>query len=157
MTRIRIALFALFLVACQNEVDPQVAALVGTERVNREVTLTHMVPEPAVAALEGSYEILVANQSHSRYVFPVDFGVRLLVFSEKSGEWREVKNLSTYLPADFSHVLEPRGSWPDDEIPFSVLPVFEHSPDDTKLRIVVVGHGDNGETVAAFIDIALGE
>ena len=140
MTRIRTALFALFLVACQNEVDPQVAALVGTERVNREVTLTHMVPEPAVAALEGSYEILVANQSHARYVFPVDFGARLLIYSGKAGQWREVKNLSTYLPLDFTHVLEPRGNWPEDEVPFSVWPVFERTSADTLLRVIVVGH-----------------
>ena len=157
MTRIRTALLAAFLVACQNRVDPQVVALVGTERINREVTLTHIVPQPVFAGLEGSYDILLVNQSQSQYIFPTDFGVLLLVYSEKAGDWRHVENFSTYLPLNGSIVLEPLRDWPDNEELFSVWPVIERTSDDTLLRVTVVGHDEDGEAVAAYVDIPLGE
>ncbi len=155
MTRTRIALLAVLLAACQYRGDPQVAAIVGTERINREVTLEHFIPEPVGAALEGEYWILLANQSQNRYIFPADFGIKLLVYSEKAEQWREVEDLVTYLPADISIVLEPRGNWPEDEVPLSVWPVFEKSSDDTELRVIVVGHDEHAEAVAAYVDIPL--
>jgi hypothetical protein len=157
MKRTRFFILAVALAACQNTADPQVVALVGTERINREVTLTHIVPQPVSPALEGSYEILVTNRSPRQYVFTADFGVRLLIYSEKAGVWREVENLTTYLPPDTSIVLQPRGNWPEDEVPISVWPVFQKSSDDTALRVIVVGHDEDGEAVAAFVDIPLNE
>ena len=157
MTRIKIALLAVFLVACQDGADPQVAALVGTERINKEVTLTHIVAQQVSAAMEGEYEILVTNQSQDRHTFPVDFGVQLLIYSDNAGMWREVENFITYLPPDGSIVLGPRRDWPDNEDLFSVRPVFEQTSDDTMLRIIVVGQDERGEGVAAYIDIPLGE
>ena len=157
MTRIRIALLGILIAACQYRGDPQVAGIVGTERINREVTLEHFIPEPVGAALEGEYWILLANQSHNRYTFQADFGIKLLVYSQKAEEWREVEDLVTYLPADISIVLEPRGNWPDDEVPLSVWPVFEKRSDDTSLRVIVVGHDEQGEAVAAYVDIPLNE
>ncbi len=157
MTRIRFAALAVLLAACQNRPDPQVAALVGTERINREITVTLIDPQPVSSAQDGSYEILVSNQSQKRYLFPTDLGVQLLVYSEKAGGWRNVENFITYLPPDGSVVLEPRRNWPEDQVPLSVWPVFERTSDDTLLRVTVVGHDEDGEAVAAFIDIPLGE
>jgi hypothetical protein len=157
MTRIRFALVAVLLASCQYRGDPQVSAIAGTERINKEVTLEHIIPEPVGVTLAGEYEVLLANQSPNRYVFPVDLGVQLLVYSEKSGEWRKVENFITYLPPDGSIVLEPRGDWPENEELFSVLPVFEQGSEDSALRVIVVGHDEDGEAVAAYVDIPLNE
>ncbi|MEK9138020.1 MAG: hypothetical protein AAB393_12915, partial [Bacteroidota bacterium] len=117
--------------------------------------MEHFIPEPVGAALEGEYWILLANQSQNRYIFPADFGIKLLVYSEKAGQWREVENLTTYSPPDGTVVLQPRGNWPEDEAPFSFWPIFEQRPDDSKLRVIVVGHDEDGEAVAAYVDIPL--
>jgi hypothetical protein len=157
MTRVKFAVLALALAACQNGADPQVVALVGTERINREVTLTHIVPQPVIPALEGSYEILVTNQSPRQYIFPADFGVKLLVYSDAAGQWREVDNLTTYSPPDALFVLQAKGNWPEDEVPFSFWPIVERRADDSKLRVIVVGHDEDGEAVAAYLDIPLSD
>jgi hypothetical protein len=157
MTRIRIALVAVLLAACQEKVDPQVVALVGSDRINRGVEMAHIVPQPVDPALEGEYEVFVTNQSQDRYIFPIDFGAQLLVYSERTDEWREVDNFITYLPADGSIVLEPRSEWPDNEHLFSVRPVLERREDDTRLRIVIVGQDEFGEVVGAYLDIPLSD
>ena len=157
MTRTRIALLAVFLAACQYRGDPQVAAIAGTERINREVTVTSFLPEPVSTELAGKYWILLTNHSSSQYIFPIDLGVQLLVYSESAGQWRDVENLTTYLPVDGSLVLQPRGNQPEDEMPFSFWPIFEQRPDDSKLRVIVVGQDEHGEAVAAYVDIPLNE
>lgn len=155
MTRISIALLAVFVVACQERGDPLVAAMVGTERVNREVAVTRVVPEPMSPELEGKYWIILSNQSSRQLTFPIDLGVQLLVYSDDAGEWRAVENLTTYSPPDGSVVLQPRGNWPEDEATLSFWPVFDRRPGDSKLRVIVVGQDEQGESVAGYLDIPL--
>jgi len=157
MTRTRIALLAVFLAACQYRGDPQVAAIAGTERINREVTVTNFVPEPVSTDLAGKYWILLTNHSSRQYIFPIDLGVRLLVYSESAGQWRDVENLTTYLPVDGSLVLQPWGNWPEDEVPLSFWPIFDRRPDNSKLRVILVGQDEDGEAVAAYVEIHLNE
>ena len=157
MTRIRIALLAVILAACQEKVDPQVVALVGSDRINRGVEMAHIVPQPVDPALEGEYKVLITNQSQDRYIFPINFGAQLLIYSEGTDAWRQVDNFITYLPEDGSIVLEPRSEWPDNEDLFSVRPVFERREDDTRLRIVIVGQDELGEGVGAYLDIPLSD
>ena len=119
--------------------------------------MAHIIPQPVDPALGGSYEVFVTNQSQDRYMFPIDFGVQLLIYSEETDAWRRVDNFITYLPEDGSIALEPRSEWPDNEDLFSVRPVFERREDDTSLRIVIVGKDELGEVVGAYLDIPLSD
>jgi len=157
MTRISIALVAVLLAACQEKLDPQVVALVGSDRINLGVEMAHIVPQPVDPPFEGEFEVLVTNQSQDRYIFPIDFGAQLLIYSEGTDAWRQVDNFINYLPEDGSIVLEPRSEWPDNEHLFSVRPAFERREEDTRLRIVVVGQDELGEVVGAYLDIPLND
>lgn len=148
-------LVAFLSVACLSRVDSEVAAWVGTERINREITLTLLTEDPTQIRLNGPIHLLLENRSTSQITLPPDFGSRLFVFSDKTGEWREVENQVQYLPADQPVVLSPRGELPWDEAGVSVIPLASETPDLSQLRILVAGNEENGEIVVAYIDLEL--
>lgn len=147
--------FVLLSAACQSGPDAEVAAWLGTDRINREISLTLMNDDPASVRLNGSVFLLVRNHSVSAITLPPDFGSVLLVYSEVSGEWQEIENRVEY-PSDELITLSPRGELPFDERTLTVAPDREASPDLTFVRVAVVGENQNGETVAAYLEIPLG-
>jgi hypothetical protein len=137
--------------------DPQVVSFVGTDRINREVTLAQMTEAPAPQVVPGTYWVILRNQSSDQFLMPAGFTVHLLVSSEASGQWEEVEDRVIYHPENAPFALEPRGTLLDDELPFSVLPILDKVLDPSILRVIVVGEDPAGETVAAYVDIPLAD
>lgn len=112
MLRSSVVLLPLLLSACQADIDPQVVSLVGSDRINREITLDQMTEAPAPQVFPGTFELILRNHSSKQFLTPTGFVVRIFVNSDASGTWVEVEDRTIYLPANAPIVLEPRGNAP---------------------------------------------
>jgi len=156
-------LVMLMQIACQSEGDEEVAAWLGTERLNREIKLSLVEYDPVRVRLNSPVPLLLENRSKEQFVFGLDFSARLFVYSESNEEWHEIENGSHYPSVGWPIILAPSGEKPSDSTYMSVLPRAEPSPDFTLLRIVVVGREwiprqwepRAGESVGAYIDLEL--
>ena len=150
-------------IACQSEGDNEVADLLETERLNREITLSRVEWEEGEVWLNSSISLLLENRSKAQFVFSLDFSARLFVYSESNEEWHEIENGSTYPSVGWPIILAPASEKPSNSTYLSVLPRAEPGPDLTLLRIVVVGsewiprqrEPGYGENVGAYLDLEL--
>jgi hypothetical protein len=79
------------------------------------------------------------NLSSSTIVFPTDYGVKILTYSNDRKLWKEIMNEGVYLPPDSHPVLKP---YNEDGLRFlgiPLSPVLEDTSDEISVRIVVIG------------------
>ena len=148
---------AASLTACQSQVNNPIVELVGTDRVNEEVTLTLFEPAASQVRLNNPIFLLLRNRSTAQITFPPDFGSRVYAFSEESGDWHEIENRGHYIPADKDIILNARGELPRDEAGVPFLPMVDDASSYSRVLVVVVGRLETGESVGAYLDIPLGE
>jgi hypothetical protein len=138
-------------------VNNQIVELVGSDRVNEEVTLILFDSDAGQVRLNNPIFLLLRNQSTAQITFPADFGNRVYAYSEESGDWHEIENRSHYVPEDKDVILNARGKLPQDETGVWLLPMVDDASSYSRVRVVVAGRLETGESVGAYLDIPLNE
>jgi hypothetical protein len=115
---------------------------------------------PSSNTSSSNINLLVVNTSDKKIIFPYDFNVRILTFSEEATKWIDLDNNVIYMSKE-PIVFDPNGTgiW---AVGTSISPNAEGYDLPMPVRIVVVGriiqkNIQSSEEVGAFIDLAIGE